>query len=1122
MSKLLSKKREQGGRKVGRRPSISSISNKKVYSRTTSVEWKKWLEVVRNFYRLGSIPVAVKRVQKAFRVPSTSEIVENQANTVLVEKEDDNRPYVSVRIFGRPVVALLDSGASRSVIGKTGIHLLNLFNVSVQECPDQIVSTADGTAQKVIGYVNLPIQVDNVVKLLKLLVVPSLSHSFILGADFCRDFDITLDFRTNSYLVGKNHLNVIDRQLECGTEVGSVNKICSRSELDEQQSQQLNDIIENFSLLSPSGLGRTNRITHKIDTGDTEPIKQRHHVMSPYKLEVLNKELDKMLELKVVRPSTSPWASPVLVVEKPNGESRFCFDGRKLNSVTKKCAYPLPMVDHILNKLSGARFLSSIDLKAAFWQIPLDPESCEKTAFVVPGRGLFEFEVMPFGLCNAAQSQQKLMDSVLGPDLDPFVFVYLDDVIIATPSFEQHLEVLKIVFDRLRAANLTINIDKCAFCLSSLKYLGFLVDREGLRTDPSKVKAMLEYPVPKTATEVKRFIGMCSWYRRFVKDYSTITAPVNALLKGRRKSQKVTWSEEADNAFRQIKQALVSAPILSAPDFSKPFFIQCDASNVGLGAILTQKDDDKELVVAFASRSLTDIERKYTVTEKECLAVLFGVEKFRPFVDGIHFTVMTDHSSLLWLSNLKNPTGRLARWAMRLSQYDMEIVHRKGALNVIPDALSRAPIETCVITVKETDVEADPWYKGMLQKVVDFPEKYSEWKVENGSLYKHVPFDFGFCTNLCSWKLVIPKGQRLAVYKSCHEDPKAAHLGVYKTVNRIREVYYWPRLLQDVRKYVRHCKTCAAQKVCTSARPGLMGQPKKVNFPWQFVSVDLLGPLPRSKNGFCYLLLVSDYFTKFCLLHPLREAKAPQIVKFLEEQVFLMYGTPQIIACDNGVQFTGKAFRKLADEYGVRIYFNASFHAQVNAVERVNRVLGAAIRSYLKDTDHRNWDQEICKIGFALRTAVHEATGYSPTFLNFGRYVPTSGDYYGKLESLRDLDLSNLNRKEYSEEIDKLPQLYSDVRRHLAEAYIKYAKHYNLRKRPSKNYHVGDKVWKRNYVLSNRADHFAAKLAPKFILCKVRKVVSKLVYELIDLNGKRVGRFHVKDLKPYNGAEVDE
>lgn len=1102
------KKLNSGERPVGRRSSNTVRDLSRVYT-TPSCEWKKWLEKVKNFYKLSS---------------SLTELGENtvslgEANIVLTKRDGDNRPYVSVQILGRPVVALLDSGASHSVIGIKGMHLLHTFDLRLQQCADISISTADGKAQKIDGFVNVPLQIGNIVNILKIFVVPSLVQSLILGADFCRVFNITLDFGRNSYFVGSKQFDINSEILPNTDSVCVINRICSRSELSEEQSQQLNSVIEKFCSLSPLKLGRTNKMVHKIDTGNAEPIKQRPHLMSPYKLEILNRELDRMLELGVIRPSISPWSSPVLIVEKSNGEPRFCFDGRKLNSVTKKCAYPLPIVDHILYKLSGAQFLSSIDLKSAFWQIPLHPDSCEKTAFVIPGRGLFEFEVMPFGLCNAAQTQQALMDSVLGPDLDPFVFVYLDDVIVATPSFEKHLEVLNIVFDRLRAANLTINLDKCVFCLPSLKYLGFVVDREGLRTDPDKVKAMLEYPVPTTATEVKRFIGMCSWYRRFVKDHSTITAPINALLKGRKKSQKIHWNEEAEVAFNKIKQSLISAPILATPDFSKPFVIQCDASNVGLGAVLTQKVDNKEAVIAFASRTLTETEKKYTVTEKEALACLFGIDKFRPYVDGVHFTIITDHSSLLWLNNLKNPTGRLARWAMKLSQYDMEIIHRKGSLNLLPDALSRAPIEMNVIEINPDYIVEDPWYSKMVTNVQNDPEKFSDWKVEDGKLYKHTPFNFGLNTNIFQWKLVIPKAQRLDVFKECHDDPKAAHLGIYKTLSRIRELYYWPRLLQDVQKYVRRCKICDAQKISSSARPGLMGQPKRVNYPWQYISVDILGPLPRSRNGFCYILVVSDYFTKFCLLHPLREAKSTSIVKFLEEQVFLVYGAPQIIACDNGVQFTSNIFKKLTQDYGITVHYNANFHAQVNAVERINRVLETAIRSYLNDIDHRNWDKEIHKIGFALRTAVHESTGFIPTFLNFGRYVPSNGNYYGNLESLNEVDLTTFNRQEYGQEIDKLPQLYKDVRRHLAEAYRKNEKSYNLRKRPSDVYHVGDKVWKRNFVLSNKADYYAAKLAPKYVLCTVKKVISKLVYELDGPNGKNIGRFHVKDLKPYHGSE---
>lgn len=1065
-------------------------------------DWKKWLLVVKNFYRDST------RVE---------------AMPMFVSKANDNRPYIKVKIFGEPYVALLDSGATNCLFGGKGIAILDKFKLRMEAVlrdEELKVSTADGKAHNVLGVVNVPLIVDGVSGLVRFLVVPSLNHSIILASDFCYNFGVSIDYSEQCWSVGRNtdavkhklryHLKDCELHDCC-----AVNVIHGELKLTTDQQQQLGKMIAYFGTLSSGSLGRTDRIVHKIDTGEAEPIKQRHHIMSPYMLEHLYKELDKMLQLGVIRPSTSPWASPVLLVKKPDGSFRFCFDGRKLNSITKKCAYPLPIVDHILNKLSGAQYLSSIDLNSAFWQIPLEESSCEKTAFVVPGRGLFEFVVMPFGLCNAAQTQQRLMDSVLGPDLDPYVFVYLDDIIVSAPTFEKHLEILQIVFERLKAANLTININKCKFCLPSLKYLGFVVDEKGLRTNPEKVTAMLEYPRPQTATEIKRFLGMCSWYRRFVQDFSTVVAPLNALLKGKKKSNKILWDDKAEEAFRLIKQALVTAPVLASPNFAEPFFIQADASNVGLGAVLTQVIRDKECVVAYASRSLSAAERKYTVTEKELLAVIFAVEKFRCYIEGARFCVQTDHASLQWLNNLKNPTGRLARWAIKLSQFDMDIVHRKGALNVVPDALSRAPLEVGELHLQEEN-EEDSWYQKMIECVLQKPESYSEWMVTDGILYKYLPNYYGLRTNTSDWKIVVKKQDRHNVLKTAHDEPTAAHLGAYKTLRRLRELYYWPRMLHSVKQYISGCEVCAAQKSRNNNRPGFMGQPKKASFPWQYIAVDIMGPLPRTKSGHSYLLCVSDYFTKYVLLQPLRSATSLAINKFLEDQVFLVFGAPQVVIVDNGAQFISKSFRALVSSYGGKLWYNAKYHAQVNPVERINRVVGTAIRSYIKGNDHRSWDHNIQKIAFAICTAVHEVTGYSPTFLNFGRHVPVTGEYYGKIrfEEIEGI----VDRNKYAEEMGKLQSLYDDVRQRLLQAYEKNARVYNLRKRPGEKFVVGDKVWKKNYVLSDAAQQFSAKLAPRYILCTVVKVISPLVYELSDETGRNIGRWHSKDLKPYHGS----
>lgn len=945
------------------------VANKINYFDKT--DWLKWLDFVRKFYK------EYKR---------TNNKCISDVSPLFVQNISDNRPFILVNIFGESITALLDSGANISVIGSLGIPLIERFGLKINYSTQKSISTADGLPQTVSGMVDLPLRINDIFQIIRVLVVPSIKHSLILGSDFCKKFLLQIDYKNNCWHVqskeSSDNLAVVS-----SVSTNVITELCSLENLSSEERDAVNKLINSFKEISSENrLGRTTRILLNIDTGDSKPFKQRQYPLSPYMLNILNKELDSMIELGVVEPSHSPWCSPVLLVKKSSGEYRFCFDGRKLNAVTKHDSYPLPRVDRILSMLRDAKFISSIDLRKAFWQIPLDESSKEKTAFAIPGRGLFQFSVVPFGLCNSAQTQQRLMDAVFGPKYEPNIFVYLDDIIIVSKTFEQHLKLLEEVKERLQDANLTINIDKCEFFKTSLKYLGYVIDYKGIRTDPDKVAAMVNYPRPTTTTEIKRFIGMCSWYRRFISHFSSLVSPINDLLKGKKKKEGIEWTTEAEKSFIKIKEALVSAPILCSPDFTKPFVIQSDASDVGVGGVLTQNLDGEEKVIAFASRSLTRAERIQPITQRECLAVIFCIEKFRPFVEGTRFTVITDHFSLIWLNNLKDPTGKLARWAVKLQQYSFDLVHRKGKLNVVPDALSRI-VHPEVTTINIDLNSLDRHYVNLREKITQHPELYPKWKIQNDCVYKICPNNAVIPTNLSEWKLLVPKTQRIDVMKNCHEPPTCAHFGFYKTFSRVQELYYWPRMRQDILKFVRSCRMCGAQKCSQNSRMGLMGSEKTVKFPWQIIATDILGPLPRSKKGNCFLLVVTDWFTKYSLLHPMRKATAENIVKFIENEVFLVFGVPQFIICDNGTQFAGRVFKKLAKTYEVqKIWYNARYHPQCNFVERVNRTIGAAIRSYIKD--HKDWDQEIKKIGYAINTAKHESTGFPPVYLNFGRYVP--------------------------------------------------------------------------------------------------------------------------------------
>lgn len=321
-------------------------------------------------------------------------------------------------------------------------------------------------------------------------------------------------------------------------------------------------------------------------------------------------------------------------------------------------------------------------------------------------------------------------------------------------------------------------------------------------------------------------------------------------------------------------------------------------------------------------------------------------------------------------------------------------------------------------------------------------------------------------------------------------------------------------------KYLRDCKVCGAQKSPNIAPSGLMGGDKKVNYPWQIIAVDIMGPFPRSTKGNQYLLVVSDWLTKYTLLLPMRSAVASTIVKFVEEKVFLVWGVPQFIICDNGSQFAGHEFKKLAETYKVqKIWYNARYHPQCNFVERVNKTVGTAIRSYVKE-NHKTWDQEIPRIQFAVNTARHEVTNFSPSYLNFGRNVPITGEYYGKVESTDNLELLPGDRDAYASELKKLAQLYDDVSSRLSKSYQRNANRYNLRRR-DRAFAVGDKVWRRNKVLSDAGKQFSAKLAPKYILCTVRKSVSRVIYALTNPDGSDAGEWHISDLKAYLGSNSD-
>lgn len=885
-------------------------------------------------------------------------------------------------------------------------------------------------------------------------------------------------------------LDVPSLELPCDPE-HDIESIETEHELTKDERKQLTETLKCFHWTSEHSLGRTNLIEHEIEMIEGATMRDMPmYRYSPKVWESIEQELERYEKLGVIEECTSEYASPLVPVKKSNGNIRVCLDSRKINSITKKDAYPMRNMNEIFHRLQKAKYFSIIDLKDAYFQIPLK-ESCRNyTAFRTP-KGLFRFKVVPFGLKNAPFTMSRLMNKAIGFDLEPYVFIYLDDIVIATESLDEHFRLLKEVANRLAKAGLTISVQKSRFCRRQVKYLGYLLTENGLAIDSSKLEPILNYPRPKTVRDVRRLMGLIGFYQKFIKNYSHITTPITDLLK---KSKKFKWTDDAERALDELKSVLTSSPVLANPRYDLPFVIETDASQLAVGVALLQEHPEGKRIIAYFSKKHSSTQRKYAATEKECLAVLLAIENFRHYIEGTTFTVITDAKSITWLFKISasNGNSRLLRWALKLQSYDFVIQYRKGKENILADCLSR--IETIQIV--------DDEYSDLRNNILSEPQKYSEFRVIKDKIFKLVQNTSKVEDKRFLWKFYPPKQDRPQIIQSAHE---SAHLGYDKTLAKLKERFFWPKMALDTKKFCKACVPCKTSKSTNvNSIPPMGSQKQNCDHPWQFLTLDYLGPFPPSGRAqSTYLLVVTDVFTKFILVQPFKQATACSLIKFLEQSVFLLFGVPQTVLTDNGSQFTSKLFKDLLEHYGVTHWLTPSYHPQVNNSERVNRVITAAIRATIK-ANHKTWAENIQNIANAIRNSTHGSTKHTPYFLTFGRNMISDGREYELLDT-----------NQHSIEQDERDALYVQVRKNLKNAYEKQAKYYNLRSNTkAAKYKLGEKVLKKTTFLSDKSKNFCSKLAPKYVEATVSQVLGDS-YGLIDDSGRSLGIFHATFLKKY-------
>jgi RNase H-like domain found in reverse transcriptase/Integrase zinc binding domain/Reverse transcriptase (RNA-dependent DNA polymerase)/Integrase core domain len=1030
----------------------------------------------------------------------------NPVETIIINENGDSRPYGEVDIVGHKLKGLLDSGCNITILASGAKKLLEALKVEITR-QNIKVATADGTAHQVLGSVELPYTFCGKSAVIPTLIVPTLRQKLILGMDFWTAFGIRpiMEKFEESKKINNCINEIKTPEIPDVTTINDkshepdqnpyeiLDDIVAGHNLTNEQKQTLTQVIKSFKIVEGDKLDRTNILQHHIDVGNAKPIHTRPYIYSPAVEEKIHEEVKRMERLGVIEPSSSPWSHPLVAVTKSNGKTRVCMDCRKLNAITIKESYPVPNLNRILSRIRHTKYLSTLDLQDAYFQVALDEESRDICSFRVSGVGSFRFVSMVFGLHNAAQCLTRIMDEVLGIEMEPFVFYYHDDIIIATDTFERHLEKLSEVASKLKKANLSINLQKSRFCRPEITYVGYTLDETGLKPNSEKVSAILNIPNPKNLRDVRGVIGMAGWYRRFIPNHSTLMAPITDLTKNPNK--KFVWTEEANQALIKLKSLLTAEPILTMPDYGKEFTLYTDASDIGVGAMLAQGEDSDQKTVAYFSQKLNPCQTRYSVTERECLAVLLAIEKFRHYLLGSHFTVVTDHSALQWLLALKTPvSNRLCRWIMSLQQYHFSVKHRKGSDMAIADGLSR--------TIESITVEpGDKWYNDLAKRIQNEPEKYPDFRIQGSRILK-------FCKGVSEimdsdfvWKAVVPESQVKNVLLENHDN--CGHMGVQKTFDRIRQRFYWAKMKQQIETYISQCEICKKSKINRKSNAEPMGNPRVASTAFEILSIDFIGSFPRSKKGNSDLLVVLDWFSKFVWCLPMKKQCSKKTVEFLENEIFYKFSTPKIIICDNGPQFKSKIFRTLTEKYNTKIQFSANYHAQNNPVERVNAVIEDSIRVYLGN-DQREWDEHLPKIIWSMNTSVHSATKFTPFFLVFGREAKISGNDY-HTTAPPDLSAIALERKTDLEKVTRI------VMNNMGKAQKKSASRYNLRKKP-KNYQENEIVYRKNFKLSDASKQYSAKLGDRHIKCIITKKLGSNTYRLADFDTmKDVGVFSSKD-----------
>lgn len=922
----------------------------------------------------------------------------------------------------------------------------------------------------------------------------------------------------------------------------------SVSQATKSQLSQLVDSYKDIFSYGEYDLGSTDLVHHEINTGPNPPFKQQLRPQPRARLPVIDNLLEDMQSQGVIEPCQSEWASNIVLVTKKDGSIRFCVDYRKLNSLTQKDAYPLPRIDTCLDTLSGAVWFSTFDLRSGFHQVKVHPRDVNKTTFTCH-RGTFRFPRMPFGLCNAPATFQRLMDTVLmGLNFD-ICLAYLDDIIVYSRDLSSHMDRLEKLFQRLREANLKLKPSKCSILQKRVAFLGYCVSGNGIATDPTKIEAVRDWPTPSNLRQCRSFVGLCQYYRRFVPNFSAIAAPLHALTK---KGAPFVWSIECQTAFEQLKDALIGADVLALPSDEGLYILDCDASDKAIGAVLSQIQDGEERPICYASQLYDKHQQNYNVTRKELLAMVTFVKKFRQYLLGRHFLIRTDHAALQWLRRTPEPIGQQARWLEILEEFDFRVEHRAGSLHNNADSMSRRVAATHAQPADSSQpASADPstervdridWPTaqqndptvGEIYRLIrtgtprPSPESVSDCSAEMKSLcaqYDRLRITengilcrtfFHTDTGTTSDQIIVPHALRREITDDLHRGLNGGHLGHRRSKLLLQKRFFWPGWSTDVQLAKRRCDQCAKFQRPRPHRQGNL-QPMLTGEPWERLGIDVTGPHPTSSKGNVYILTVIDHFTKWVELMPMRNQEASTIARLLVDRVFCVHGCPLQILTDQGANFQSNLFQELCKIMAIDKIRTSPYKPSTNGnIERFHGTMHSMIAKLVSE-NHRDWDEKLPTVAFAYRTSVQESTHFTPYFLMYGREarIPSDLIYGPPPDTGSSTKLSDF----VQDHQDTFRQAYQLTRQHLGLAAHRRRRQYDLRTRPQE-FQVGSWVWV--FVPRKRVGRYPKWQSFYQGPYQVQKQLGPVNYVVQRNQRSRPWTVHVDKLKPCHHTEPDQ